>query len=49
MLADALLADAVREGWLTAPLVVAEGAPPRLPVATWEELARELEADRDEA
>ncbi len=49
LLADALLADAVREGWLTAPLVVAEGAPPRLPVATWEELARELDADRDEA
>jgi antitoxin (DNA-binding transcriptional repressor) of toxin-antitoxin stability system len=48
MLSDALLAEAVREGWITAPLVVAEGPPPRQPVATWDELARELDADRDE-
>jgi antitoxin (DNA-binding transcriptional repressor) of toxin-antitoxin stability system len=48
LLADALLAEAVREGWLTAPLVVAEGPPPRLPVATWDALARELDADRGE-
>jgi antitoxin (DNA-binding transcriptional repressor) of toxin-antitoxin stability system len=46
MLADALLAEAVREGWMAAPLVVAEGPPPRLPVATWDEIARELDADR---
>jgi antitoxin (DNA-binding transcriptional repressor) of toxin-antitoxin stability system len=47
-LSDVLLADAVREGWIQAPLVVAEGPPPRLPVATWDELARELDADREE-
>jgi len=41
-----LLAEAVREGWMTAPLVVAEGPPPRLPVTTWDALARELDADR---
>ncbi len=48
LLADALLADAVREGWLSAPLLVAEGPPPRQPVAAWDELAHELDADRDE-
>jgi antitoxin (DNA-binding transcriptional repressor) of toxin-antitoxin stability system len=46
LLADALLAQAVREGWLSAPMVVAEGPPPRLPVSTWEQLVRELDADR---
>jgi antitoxin (DNA-binding transcriptional repressor) of toxin-antitoxin stability system len=48
LVADALLAEAVREGWVKAPLIVAEGAPPRLPVATWSELARELDEDRGE-
>jgi antitoxin (DNA-binding transcriptional repressor) of toxin-antitoxin stability system len=48
MLVDALLAEAVREGWVTAPLVVAEGPPPRQPVARWDELARELDTDRGE-
>lgn len=47
-LADALLAEAVREGWMDAPLVVAEGPPPRKPIATWDELKRELDADREE-
>jgi len=46
LLADALLAEAVREGWMTAPLMVAEGPPPRQPVATWSEISRELDADR---
>jgi antitoxin (DNA-binding transcriptional repressor) of toxin-antitoxin stability system len=48
LLSDALLAEAVREGWIHAPLVVSEGPPPRQPVATWDELSRELEADREE-
>ena len=48
LLADALLAEAVREGWISAPLLVGEGPPPRQPVATWDELARELDADRGE-
>ncbi len=43
---DALLAEAVREGWVRAPLIVAEGPPPRQPVARWEVLARELGLDR---
>ena len=46
LLADALLAQAVREGWMTAPLVVAEGPPPRRPVTSWSELRRELGEDR---
>lgn len=45
---DAVLAEALREGWIHAPLIVAEGPPPRQPVATWGELARELDADRDD-
>jgi antitoxin (DNA-binding transcriptional repressor) of toxin-antitoxin stability system len=48
LLADAQLAEAVREGWLSAPLVVAEGPPPRLPVARWAALSQELERDRGE-
>ena len=43
---DALLADAVREGWLT-PRVHPRGAvPPRLPVAPLEEILAGLAADR---
>jgi hypothetical protein len=48
LLADALLAEAVREGWMTAPLLVAEGPPPSLPVGPWADLARELDSDRGE-
>jgi antitoxin (DNA-binding transcriptional repressor) of toxin-antitoxin stability system len=47
-LADALLADAVRNGWITAPMMVSEGPPPRSPVAPLELLLRELTRDRDE-
>jgi antitoxin (DNA-binding transcriptional repressor) of toxin-antitoxin stability system len=47
-LADALLAETVRQGWMEAPLMVAEGPPPRKPVARWDELRRELDADREE-
>jgi antitoxin (DNA-binding transcriptional repressor) of toxin-antitoxin stability system len=47
-LSDALLAEAVREGWMRAPLVVADGPPPRQPIATWEELRLELDSDREE-
>ena len=45
-LADALLAEAVRKGWMTPP-VLAPGSPvPRSPVAPWREISRELEEDR---
>jgi antitoxin (DNA-binding transcriptional repressor) of toxin-antitoxin stability system len=45
---DALLAEAMRRGWLSAPLIVGEGVPPRAPVAPLAALLRELDADREE-
>ncbi len=45
-LADALLADAVRQGWLSAPVGGAAGEPPRLPVAPLREILGEIDADR---
>ncbi len=48
-LADAFLADAVREGWLRAPLLPSDGAPPESnPVAPLSEILRELDADRSD-
>ena len=46
LLADALLADAVRQGWMTPPALPATGLPPRLPVTSLAELTRGLSADR---
>jgi antitoxin (DNA-binding transcriptional repressor) of toxin-antitoxin stability system len=46
VLDDALLAHAVRQGWLVAPRWPADGVPPRVPVAPWSDLAQELERDR---
>lgn len=48
LLPDALLAEAVRQGWISAPLMVGEGPPPRDPITTWEELSRQLDEDRDD-
>ncbi len=48
LVADALLAEAVREGGISAPLMVSEGSPPGQPVTTWDELSRELDKDRDD-
>ena len=48
LVSDALLAEAMREGWIHAPLHVSEGPPPRLPVASWDALSRELALDRSE-
>jgi prevent-host-death family protein len=42
---DAVLADAVRQGWLSPPLT-ASGAPPRRPVAPFDEILDELREDR---
>ena len=44
---DAMLADAVRQGWVVPPALPAEGAPPRAPVASFRKLLRELKDDRD--
>jgi antitoxin (DNA-binding transcriptional repressor) of toxin-antitoxin stability system len=43
---DALLAEAMRRGWLSAPLIVREGPPRRAPVAPLEQLLSELDTDR---
>jgi len=43
---DAYLAQAVREGWLSPPMVVRENPPPRLPVAPLAELLDELSRSR---
>ena len=45
-LGDAVLADAVRNGWVTPPAFPQQGAPPRSPVATLDVLLRELREDR---
>ena len=47
-LADAFLADAVRQGWLTPPSLRDGQPPPSLPVAPLSDLLSELAADRDE-
>jgi antitoxin (DNA-binding transcriptional repressor) of toxin-antitoxin stability system len=44
--ADALLAEAVRQGWVTPPMAPGTSEPPRLPVAPWRELAAGLDHDR---
>jgi antitoxin (DNA-binding transcriptional repressor) of toxin-antitoxin stability system len=45
---DAALAEAMRRGWLSAPVVARGGIPPRLPVASSAEIMAELNADRDD-
>ncbi|MGH7578029.1 MAG: type II toxin-antitoxin system Phd/YefM family antitoxin [Longimicrobiales bacterium] len=48
LLADARLAEAVRSGWLKAPLLPSREPPPRAPVAPLAVLLSELAADRSE-
>ena len=45
---DALLAEAVRKGWLRPPALAVEGPPPRKPVMKWAALVRELAEDRED-
>jgi prevent-host-death family protein len=45
---DAVLADAVREGWLSPPVRSSKKPPPRKPVARWAVLLAELEKDRED-
>jgi prevent-host-death family protein len=47
-LADALLAEAVREGWITPPALVGAGPPPRKPIMSLRELMTELKQDRED-
>ncbi|HET6203758.1 MAG TPA: prevent-host-death protein [Planctomycetota bacterium] len=46
LLDDARLAEAVRKGSITPPVLAGAGPPPRLPVAPLKEILRELEGDR---
>jgi antitoxin (DNA-binding transcriptional repressor) of toxin-antitoxin stability system len=47
-LADALLADAVRQGWITAPSLGGRSEPPRRPIMPLRELLEDLRLDREE-
>lgn len=48
LLADALLAEAVRQGWITPPLLPKDSPPPRACAAPLGELLQELARDREE-
>lgn len=43
---DAVLAEAVRSGWLRPPLIAGGEAPPRLPAVPMDRLADDLRGDR---
>jgi antitoxin (DNA-binding transcriptional repressor) of toxin-antitoxin stability system len=46
MLSDAPLLDAFRQGWMTPPISIGRGPPPRKPVMTINELLGHLQRDR---
>ncbi len=46
--ADAMLAEAVRQGLIALPTNPASGLPPRLPVMPFEDLMAELDHDRQD-
>ena len=46
LLADAMLAEAVRRGWVTPPALAGSGSPPRKPIAAFHDLIEELRRDR---
>ena len=48
LLADARLAEAVREGWLAPPLLAGSNPPPRNPVMTLRDLMQDLQRDRED-
>ena len=45
---DAILAEAVRQGWMSPPVRSTKKPPPRKPVSRWSVLARELDEDRED-
>ena len=47
-LADALLAQAVRDGWLAPPVLGGDGPLPRKPVMRFQDLMQELDHDRED-
>jgi prevent-host-death family protein len=48
LLADAMMAEAVRRGWLTPPALPGSGPPPRKPVLSFATLMEQLGRDREE-
>ena len=48
LLADAMLAEAVREGWLTPPVVTSDAPPPRKPALAFDRLMAQLRQDRED-
>jgi antitoxin (DNA-binding transcriptional repressor) of toxin-antitoxin stability system len=48
LLADALLAEAVREGWLTPATLAGGNPPPRKPIMAFRDLMNELQRDRED-
>jgi antitoxin (DNA-binding transcriptional repressor) of toxin-antitoxin stability system len=48
VLADALLSEEVRKGWITPPALAASTPPPRNPVTSFRKLKKELEQDRSD-
>jgi antitoxin (DNA-binding transcriptional repressor) of toxin-antitoxin stability system len=46
LLSDAVLAEAVRKGWMRPPTLLSDEPPPRLPVAPLRDLLGELELER---
>lgn len=48
LLADALLAEAVREGWLTPATLAGGNPPPRKPIMAFSDLMKELQRDRED-
>ena len=47
VLADAMLAEVVRRGWVVPP-VLTSGTPPRKPITTLRALMKESQHDRDD-
>ena len=48
VLADAMLAEAMRRGWVTPPALVGTTAPPRKPIMAFRALMEDLQHDRDD-
>ena len=48
VLADALLSEAVRKGWITPPALAGSEPPPRNPITSFGKLLEELEQDRSD-
>jgi antitoxin (DNA-binding transcriptional repressor) of toxin-antitoxin stability system len=48
LLADAMLAETMRRGWVTPPALVGAAPPPRKPIMAFRALMAELQRDRDD-